>query len=381
MSRNSECLRPRLCSLEKGANGYGFHLHGEKGKIGQFIRLVEPDSAAEKSGLRAGDRLAFVNGVNVENESHQQVVSRIKAQTMGLKLVVVDRETDDLLKKLKLLCLEEFVTSGIPNPSEPGESRLQEEVMSEESAPTKERNGEAVTGRSIGSVKLAGNAVSLLPETWGRRGVDKEGEQFKSEHRPRLCNIKKGSTGYGFNLHSEKAKPGQYIRAVEPNSPAERANLRAQDRIVEVNGMSVKGKQHSEVVAAIKAGGQETSLLVVDPETEDFFKRCRVTPTEAHLTGPLPEPVLNGDVEEKANGKVAEEADYEVSVSQSPSNTSSNTSTGTPTNEEKPVESDLKGLASGLSLQEAKERAHRKRSSKQAPAMDWSKKNELFSNL
>ncbi|XP_041077488.1 Na(+)/H(+) exchange regulatory cofactor NHE-RF1-like isoform X2 [Polyodon spathula] len=357
MSRNSECLRPRLCSLEKGANGYGFHLHGEKGKIGQFIRLVEPDSAAEKSGLRAGDRLAFVNGVNVENESHQQVVSRIKAQTMGLKLVVVDRETDDLLKKLKLLCLEEFVTSGIPNPSEPGESRLQEEVMSEESAPTKERNGEAVTGKSIGSVK------------------------FKSEHRPRLCNIKKGSTGYGFNLHSEKAKPGQYIRAVEPNSPAERANLRAQDRIVEVNGMSVKGKQHSEVVAAIKAGGQETSLLVVDPETEDFFKRCRVTPTEAHLTGPLPEPVLNGDVEEKANGKVAEEADYEVSVSQSPSNTSSNTSTGTPTNEEKPVESDLKGLASGLSLQEAKERAHRKRSSKQAPAMDWSKKNELFSNL
>lgn len=59
-------------------------------------------------------------------------------------------------------------------------------------------------------------------------------QEFKSEHRPRLCNIKKGSTGYGFNLHSEKAKPGQYIRAVDPDSPAERASLRAQDRIVEV---------------------------------------------------------------------------------------------------------------------------------------------------
>lgn len=34
-----------------------------------------------------------------------------------------------------------------------------------------------------------------------------------------------------------------------------------------------------------------------------------------------------------------------------------------------------------LSLQQVKERAHQKRSNKRAPAMDWNKKNELFSNL
>jgi Na(+)/H(+) exchange regulatory cofactor NHE-RF1 len=34
-----------------------------------------------------------------------------------------------------------------------------------------------------------------------------------------------------------------------------------------------------------------------------------------------------------------------------------------------------------ISLAVAKERAHQKRSSKRAPQMDWSKKNELFSNL
>ena len=34
-----------------------------------------------------------------------------------------------------------------------------------------------------------------------------------------------------------------------------------------------------------------------------------------------------------------------------------------------------------LSLQQVKERAHQKRSNKRAPPMDWSKKNELFSNL
>lgn len=53
----------------------------------------------------------------------------------------------------------------------------------------------------------------------------------------------------------------------------------------QVNGKSVMGLQHSEVVAAIKAGGDEASMLVVDEETDEFFRRCRVLPTEEHLSG------------------------------------------------------------------------------------------------
>lgn len=54
---------------------------------------------------------------------------------------------------------------------------------------------------------------------------------------------------------------------------------------LQVNGVPVHELQHSEVVAAIKAGGDETKLLVVDPETEAFFTSCQVLPTEKHLTG------------------------------------------------------------------------------------------------
>lgn len=80
---------PRLCCLEKGPDGYGFHLHGEKGKPGQFIRLVEAGSPAERSGLLAGDRLLEVDGANVERESHQQVVERIRAAAGSVRLLVV----------------------------------------------------------------------------------------------------------------------------------------------------------------------------------------------------------------------------------------------------------------------------------------------------
>lgn len=66
-------LRPRLCFLTKGERGYGFLLHGERNKGGQFIRNVEPGSSADMAGLRAGDRVVEVNGENVETETHYQV--------------------------------------------------------------------------------------------------------------------------------------------------------------------------------------------------------------------------------------------------------------------------------------------------------------------
>uniref|UniRef100_A0A8C2DG69 Na(+)/H(+) exchange regulatory cofactor NHE-RF1 n=1 Tax=Cyprinus carpio TaxID=7962 RepID=A0A8C2DG69_CYPCA len=288
----SQTLRPRLCVLEKGENGYGFHLHGEKGKSGQFIRLVEPDSPAELSGLRAGDRLVFVNGERVESDSHRQVVARILASAGRLELVVVDADTDQLLKKHELKCLKEFVTEGIPVP-------------------------ECELGK------------------------------LDCELRPRLCVIEKGPNGFGFNLHSEKSRPGQYISAIDDDSPAQRSGLKLKDRIIQVSGVSVEKKQHAEVVAAIKAGGDSTTLLVVDPDTDAFFKKCRVTPTAEHLTGPLPEPVVNGDMENKAF-----------------------------------VPSIIAAIREhNLSMQQVKERTHQKRSNKRAPPMDWNKKNELFSNL
>ncbi|XP_067238821.1 Na(+)/H(+) exchange regulatory cofactor NHE-RF1 isoform X2 [Chanodichthys erythropterus] len=374
----SQILRPRLCVLEKGENGYGFHLHGEKGKTGQFIRLVEPDSPAELSGLRAGDRLVFVNGERVESDSHQQVVARIRASAGSLELIVVDADTDQLLKKHELKCVREFVTEGIPVPECDDEPEISDEMMRDDTPPpppVPERNGEIIPVYIPAVEKLRTSVSSEM--------------DLKPELRPRLCFIKKGSNGFGFNLHSEKSRPGQYIRAVDDDSPAQRSGLKPKDRIIQVNGLSVEGKQHAEVVAAIKAGGDDTTLLVVDPETDAFFTKCRVMPNAEHLTGPLPEPVVNGDMEDKVNGNVAKEMglkDSKLSVSPSPSNASSNASLVTPPTGTPPPEAMEPSIIDAipelnLSLQQVKERAHQKRSNKRAPPMDWNKKNELFSNL
>lgn len=86
----------------------------------------------------------------------------------------------------------------------------------------------------------------------------------------RLCHVIKSDNfdGYGFNLHADKGKPGQYIGKVDEGSPAEVAGLRQGDRILEVNGVSIHEENHKQVVQRIKARPGETELLVVHPDDE-----------------------------------------------------------------------------------------------------------------
>ncbi|KAM9780033.1 Na(+)/H(+) exchange regulatory cofactor NHE-RF2-like [Neosynchiropus ocellatus] len=140
--------KPRLCIIAKGENGYGFHLHGEKGKSGQYIRKVEIGSPAEESGLRAGDRVVAVNGVNVEKETHHQVVQRIKAVEIETRLLVVDQETHECLRNLRLTATEEMAILGVKKtpsaPSSPSPSS-----SSTPSSPSKKRENGSVSKQPV----------------------------------------------------------------------------------------------------------------------------------------------------------------------------------------------------------------------------------------
>lgn len=100
--------------------------------------------------------------------------------------------------------------------------------------------------------------------------------------RPRLCHLRRwpNFVGYGFNLHCEKSKPGQFIGKVDADSPAESANLREYDRIIEVNYVPIGNENHKQVVSRIKEGvtrngtkyPEEVILLVLDPEADIYYK-------------------------------------------------------------------------------------------------------------
>lgn len=86
---------PRLCVLHRWpcTNGYGFDLHSQRGKPGQFIGLVDDESPASAAGLLVGDWLAEINGVKVTSELHPEVVARIKANPNEVAMLVVTMRT------------------------------------------------------------------------------------------------------------------------------------------------------------------------------------------------------------------------------------------------------------------------------------------------
>ncbi|XP_075994869.1 Na(+)/H(+) exchange regulatory cofactor NHE-RF2 isoform X2 [Genypterus blacodes] len=356
-------LKPRLCLMTKGDSGYGFHLHGEKGKSGQYIRKVEQGSPAEAAGMRAGDRVVEVNGDNVEKETHHQVVQRIKAVDQETRLLVVDRETDEMLRNLRLTATEEMAVS-VSGPSVPPSPSPA--PSSTPSSPGKKRENGSVSKQPLTLSSQVPKPTRRSPSRAAKKEALTYAEaqtQAQSQPRPpvdpsdlvpRLCHLTRTEMGYGFNLHSERSRPGQYIRSLDPGSPAGRAGLRPQDRLVEVNGVNIEGMRHAEVVAFIKNGGDETQLLVVDPDTDEHFKRTGVVPTVHHLKdydGPSisngsPSPQLTDDEGGRLRDPFAQI-----------------------------------GLHLSTTAAEAKVKAHAKRTKKRAPQMDWTSKYQLFSSF
>ncbi|XP_071104641.1 Na(+)/H(+) exchange regulatory cofactor NHE-RF1-like isoform X1 [Haliotis cracherodii] len=257
-------LKPRLCHLLKWPdfNGYGFNLHAEKGKAGQYIGKVDDGSPAQAAGLKDGDRIVEVNGVNIGNENHQQVVSRVKAGGEETRLLVVDNETDQHYKDERKVVrgdLPEVVTIHCPS----HDTEPEQDPPSYTDVHDEEPVLDAVTSTQVSQVQ-----TSITTST-----------SSTSEFAPRLCHIKKRAdfNGYGFNLHAERDKPGQYIGKIDEDSPAERADLREGDRIVAVNGTNIESETHQRVIELVKSGGDETTLLVLDKDTDEYYKSRGIT--------------------------------------------------------------------------------------------------------
>lgn len=127
------------------------------------------------------------------------------------------------------------------------------------------------------------------------------GSATAAKYEARLCHVVKRPDfdGYGFNLHAEKGRPGQYIGKVDDGSPAEAAGLRQGDRIIEVNGTNITTETHKKVVELIKAVPNETKLLVIDPRADAAELKAAIARSKSGATNGV-------DVNDNSKQAVAE---------------------------------------------------------------------------
>uniref|UniRef100_A0A8D0H684 Grid2 interacting protein n=1 Tax=Sphenodon punctatus TaxID=8508 RepID=A0A8D0H684_SPHPU len=76
---------PRTVRVYKGSKSFGFTLRGH---APVWIESVLPGSSAEKASLKAGDRILFLNGLDMRNCSHEKVVSMLQGSGAMPTLVV-----------------------------------------------------------------------------------------------------------------------------------------------------------------------------------------------------------------------------------------------------------------------------------------------------
>ena len=74
-------------------------MYKKKNITGHFIGSIGPGSPAEDAGLMEGDELVEVNGIDVTQENHKQVVQRIMENQTEVTILVVNNNCEKYHKE------------------------------------------------------------------------------------------------------------------------------------------------------------------------------------------------------------------------------------------------------------------------------------------
>ncbi|XP_073473409.1 Na(+)/H(+) exchange regulatory cofactor NHE-RF3 [Aquarana catesbeiana] len=252
---------PRIVELTKGPDGYGFYLRQEKNRKGHYIVEIDPQSPADKAKLKDFDRVVAVNGQSVEQMQHEQVVETIRKGGDKTMLLISDKTVDDLYSKAGLSPFVYLKETKTPSPAKTETSKPVEKPKPVETPLTK----------PAPAPQPAASTPTPDPK-----------------QKPRLCRVQKGDKGFGFNLNAIKDVPGQYIKQVLAGGPGDKAGIKEDDVLVEVNGVNVEKESYDEVIVRIKNAGASVTLLVVSKEGSEYYKSQKIQIT-ASLADPLTE--------------------------------------------------------------------------------------------
>ncbi|XP_063167334.1 Na(+)/H(+) exchange regulatory cofactor NHE-RF4 isoform X2 [Candoia aspera] len=319
-SEPEQASQLRFCFLKKeGSENLGFWLRQEAGGKSPMVQKVTPGGLAYRRGLRVGDRILEVNGVNIEGMEYLRVIWKIKSSAKQVLLTVLEgnayevakalnRDLDQLLSSYsrpRLCCISKGPNSFGFNTSAPeGVTGIFQLSVLQDGPAHKagvlhgswlvELNGVSVKNWTIAQLnqklKQSSSPMGLLvigsrsEEAYRQCGVKVTAALADASWVPfqvRKLQMMREEDGYGFLMKEERSSSGkraQFLREVDAGLPAEKAGMREGDCLLAVNGEIVEDLDHQEVVSRIRADHQRVTLLVIDSEGSKFYDKVGVSP-------------------------------------------------------------------------------------------------------
>jgi C-terminal processing protease CtpA/Prc len=245
-SNSAKSIQIKMCTLRRLKNRENLPLGFEMTKRGNnahYISRVDPNTSASVSGLELNDYMIELNGKNIENDENsllrEKIFAALSPENGGeFQLTLINKEGYDY-------CIENNISLSHFIKVNKGSTKFFETPIEQ-------------------SIVYNKNENSNLNHKGSFAGSN------QSNSTPRVCVIRKTSQDreLGFSIARIKNLNEHIINDVVPNSIADRAGLKPNDCLLEVNGENIENKSHAETVHKIvelaKAPTVEINLLVVE---------------------------------------------------------------------------------------------------------------------
>ncbi|RNA37967.1 Membrane-associated guanylate WW and PDZ domain-containing 2 [Brachionus plicatilis] len=215
--------------FRNGNEGFGFVIISTMNKNGPSIGKIVENSPAERcKRLNVGDKILAVNGINITQMSHIDIVKLIKESGNSITLTI---------------------GSGTDNQNYSNEPK---QLMQSDSVIT-----------NVGSMKMEQNYPSpqfITSPSPGRptKAIINQNEFHVIELR------KQQSGGFGFSIRGGKEFniPLFVLKLADYGPAALDGRLQVGDQILEINGHEAFSMTHSEAIEIIKSGGNAVNLVI-----------------------------------------------------------------------------------------------------------------------
>uniref|UniRef100_A0AAX7VJ76 Multiple PDZ domain protein n=1 Tax=Astatotilapia calliptera TaxID=8154 RepID=A0AAX7VJ76_ASTCA len=212
-------------SLTKNTQGLGITIAGYVGDknsepSGIFVKSITKDSTVDQDGrIHIGDQIIAVDGVNIQEYTNQQAVEVLRhtGQTVHLKLIRRGFRPDEIPP-----VTAPVVTVLPPSTTIPTTTTVMKELELERK-----------------------KAEEELMKKWQ--------EILGPSNEVVVAQVEKFTENSGLGISLEANSGHHYIRSVLPEGPVGRCGkLFSGDELLEVNGISLIGESHKEVVRILK---------------------------------------------------------------------------------------------------------------------------------